>query len=186
MATVAEPPSDERYDSAVVHLRATRKVLPYLDPPSARASQPDSALGDWFVNRFVRDRQPLLILVSSASLLPIFEPARKVRSLPDRLPSIVRRRLTELGIDDALIADELDAMDEIVIAPTNDRSVVGSMNEFVFSSRHYAPPDSGWNREALSALEGWLQRMPCRVTCPQSETVFPADLARELLSRRVN
>lgn len=170
----------------MVHLRATRRVLRYLGPASANQSQPDSALGDWFVNRFVLDRQPLLILVSSASLLPIFEPARQVRTLPDRLPSIIRRRLTELSVDAALIADEIAAMGNVTVAPTNDRSVLGTVNEFVFSSRHYAPPEGGWDRRALTALEQWLERMPCRVTRPQSETVFPADLARELLVRRLN
>ena len=170
----------------MIHLRATRKVLRYLGPHSAAVGPPDALLGDWFVNRFVLERQPLLILVSSASLLPILEPARQVRTLADRLPVIVHRRLTELGIDEALIADELAAMDQVLIAPTNDRSILGTMNEFVFSSRHYAPPEGGWNRVALSSLESWLERMPCRVTRPQSETVLPADLTRKLLTKRVN
>jgi len=172
--------------SGVVHLRATRKVLRYLGPCSTSTGSPDSVLGDWFVNRFVLDRQPLLILVSSASLLPIFEPAREVRTLPERLPSVVGRRLTELGIEEGLVAEEIAAMDRVVVAPTNDRSVVGTMNEFVFSSRHYAPPGGKWDRGALSTLEQWLQRMPCRVSRSESETVFPADFARELLARRVN
>jgi len=106
-------------------------VLRYLGPPSAAVGPPDALLGDWFVNRFVLERQPLLILVSSASLLPILEPARQVRTLADRLPAIVHRRLTELGIDEALIADELAAMGRVLIAPTNDRSILGTMNEFV-------------------------------------------------------
>ena len=83
----------------MVHLRATQKVLRRLarDRSVDRAS--DCALGDWFVNRVVVARQPLLIMVSSSSLLAVLEPARDVRSLPERLPEIVGRRLKRLGVE---------------------------------------------------------------------------------------
>jgi hypothetical protein len=41
--------------------------------------QSDTWLGDWYVNQVVVDRRPLLLLVCSASLLAIVEPARDVR-----------------------------------------------------------------------------------------------------------
>ena len=56
-----------------------------LPSPSAIVAVSDTALGDWYVNRLVVDRQPLLLLVSSSSLLPLLMPARGVRSLPERL-----------------------------------------------------------------------------------------------------
>jgi hypothetical protein len=170
----------------VVYLRATRRVLRLLGPRAAPIGRSRTALGDWFVNRFVVDRQPLLILVSSASLLPILEPARGVRELPERLPSIVRRRLNELGIDEPLVSAEVAAMEQVLVAPTNDRSVVGTMVDFVHSIRCCTLPAGPWDRATLSFLERILQKTPCRVTSPGSETVFPADLARELLVRRVN
>ena len=166
----------------MVHLRATRKVLRFLGPESPSNGDPDSALGDWFVNRFVLDRQPLLVLVSSASLLPILEPAREVRALPERLASIVRRRLRELGVAEPLIWAELATMNEILVAPTNDRSVVGTMVDFVRMARYYRPPGDRWDRAGLSALEAALENTPCRVTGPESGTVFPAERARELLA----
>lgn len=55
----------------MVVLRATRKllaILPGTRPPPARS---DTAPGDWYVNRLVVDRRPLLLLVSGSSLLPI-------------------------------------------------------------------------------------------------------------------
>ena len=167
----------------MVRLRATRKVLSSLGPGSASNDPSHTALGDWFVNRFVIDRQPLLILVSSASLLPILEPARRVRALPGRLSSIVRRRLSNLGVDESLISAEIAAMDPVLVACTNDRSVVGTMVDFVHSARWLAPPDATLDRATLDSLEADLQRMPCRVTRAQSETVFPAELARALLAR---
>jgi hypothetical protein len=44
----------------VVVLRATQKVLRSLPPATTVAVETDTALGDWYVNRIVVDRQPLL------------------------------------------------------------------------------------------------------------------------------
>jgi hypothetical protein len=82
----------------MVVLRATKKLLSKLPAAHSRVAGSDTALGDWHVNRLVVDRQPLLLLVSSCSLLSILAPARDVRILPNRLATLVasrlRRRLT--------------------------------------------------------------------------------------------
>ncbi len=166
----------------MVKLRATRKVLRLLGPASASSGASDTVLGDWFVDRFVLNRQPLLILVSSSSLLPILEPAREVRSLPERLSSLLCRRLRRLGVGEMLIRAELAAMDEVQVAPTNDRSVVGTMVDFVHSVRYCAPGSGAWTAEALVELEAMLEQTPCRVTHPGTDTVFPADRTRSLLA----
>ncbi len=73
----------------LVVLRATRKVLKSLPQIERDGVASDNALGDWYVNRLVIDRRPLLLLVSSASRLAIVTPAREVKTLPDRLATIV-------------------------------------------------------------------------------------------------
>ena len=80
----------------MVILRPTRKALASLVPLTDVASGSDTALGDWYVNRIVVARRPLLLLVSSRSLLPILAPAREVRGLPMRLPGLVASRLKRL------------------------------------------------------------------------------------------
>ena len=165
----------------MVHLRATHKVLRSVGPPVSSSDPPDTALGDWFVNRFVVARRPLLLLVSSASLLAILEPARGVRSLPDRLPSLVGRRLRRLGVPDRLVRAELEAMDEVRVAPTDDRSVLGTMVDFVNQVRYYGSVAERWDESALAAVEGELGCMPCRVTRSMDATVWPEQRARELL-----
>src|SRR3954470_303707 len=110
----------------MVILRPTRKLHSLL-PPVLVSAQSDTALGDWYVNRLVVDRQPLLLLVSSASLLSILLPARDVRNLPDRLAGLVDARLRRLGLDARAVAAEHQAMNPVAIGPTADRSVVGIM-----------------------------------------------------------
>jgi uncharacterized protein DUF6933 len=63
----------------MVILRPTKKLGALLPPEKSVPVSHDTALGDWYVNRIVVDRQPLLLLVSSASLLPLLLPARDVR-----------------------------------------------------------------------------------------------------------
>src|SRR5262245_47736674 len=109
----------------MVIIRPTKKLrsqLPIRDVPG----RSNSALGDWYVNRVVLARQQLLLLVSSTSLLPMVVPARDVRTLPERLPSLVEARLQQLGVRADLIAAELRAMVPVVTAATVDRSILGT------------------------------------------------------------
>ena len=73
----------------MVVLRATQKVLKLLPEPSGSAVTSTTALGDWYINRIVVDRHPLLLLVSSRSLLSVITPARDVKDCHNAwLPSL--------------------------------------------------------------------------------------------------
>ena len=166
----------------MVYLRATQKVLRRLPPKAPEGGESDNALGDWFVNRLVVDRRPLLILVSGSSLLPILEPARDVRSLPKRLPSIVKKRLERLGTNRSLVASEIRTMRKVLVAPTNDRSVVGTMIDFVKAVPYYLPEGGRWGERELYDAEAKLAATPCR--CKSRNTVFPDREAPTLLAAR--
>lgn len=91
----------------MVILRATQKVLRLLPQSGHDPGASDAALGDWYVNRIVIARQPLLLLVSEKSLLSVLSPARDVKGLPKRLPETVAARLRRLGIDETVVAAEM-------------------------------------------------------------------------------
>ena len=76
-----------------VILRRTEKLADVLPISAGVPVESDTGLGDWYVNRIVHDRKPLLLLVSAITLLPILILARNVRALPTQLPELVRRRL---------------------------------------------------------------------------------------------
>src|SRR5260221_21550 len=99
----------------MVILRRTKKLQSLLPATTNIPDCSDTALGDWYVNRITVSHQPLLLMFSSTSLFPMLLPARDVRSLPRRLASIVRERLKRLGIADAAIDAELQAMDPVVV-----------------------------------------------------------------------
>jgi hypothetical protein len=167
----------------MVVLRPTHKLRRLLavspEPPVAS----DTALGDWYVNRLVVDKQPLLLLVSARALLPLLLPARDVRTLPNRLPSLVATRLRRLGVAEPLISAELAVMAPVVVGPTVDRSVMGTMVDFAKSVPYHLEV-GGWDDTTLPFVEGRLAQTPCHAARRFHEVIFPEDDAPRLLAER--
>jgi hypothetical protein len=143
----------------------------------------DTALGDWYVNRLVVDRQPLLLLVSSTSLLPLLVPARDVRTLPSRLASLVATRLRRSGADARAIEAEELAMSPVVISPTVDRSVLGIMVDFAKAVPYYLKPGR-WSEASLPSVEERLAETPCHAGLSDGRVVFPDRKAPDLLREK--
>ena len=167
----------------MVILRPTRKLSALLPTTDVVPAGSDTALGDWYVNRVVVDRQPLLLLVSSTSLLPILIPARDVRGLPGRLVALVEARLRRCGVDAQAIAAEARAMASVAIGPTVDRSVLGIMVDFAKASPYYL--ESGlWGEATLRVVEERLAETPCHAARSFDRVIFPEKKAPELLRRK--
>lgn len=162
----------------MVILRATARVLRYLPPPTKPDHASDTALGDWYVNRITVDRQPLLLMVSSTSLLPILVRAQAVATLPKRLPDVVGARLVRLGIDAEAIEAEVAAMSPVLVARTADRSILGILVDFTKAVRYYPPP---WDDDKLRLVEAQLAETPCFAGRPGNGVVFPDVKAPALL-----
>ena len=167
----------------MVILRPTRKLHGPLPISSAVRATSTTALGDWYVNRITVDRRPLLILVSSTSLLPLLTPARDVRGLPGRLADLVATRLNRLGIARRLIDAELLAMEPVELAPTIDRSVLGIMVDFA-KCLPYHLEVGGWDDTTLPFIEARLAKTPCRAGRRSDEVIFPEQAAPALLAAR--
>lgn len=165
----------------MVTLRPTRKLRSALPLTEGTAGCATTALGDWYVNRLVVDRRPILLLVSSTSLLPIVVTARNVRGLPDRLPDIVATRLKRMGITPTVIDAERQAMRPVVVGPTIDRSVVGIMVDFAKGVPYYLPAGQ-WSDDSLTVVEDRLAETPCHAAGPHDRVVFPDRKAPQLLA----
>lgn len=166
----------------MVVLRRTKKLERHL--PIQDVGEPsDTALGDWYANRVVIDRQPLILLVSARSLLPILVWAREVESLPMRLPELVRGRLIRLGVASKWIDNEVEAMDPVRVGKTEDRSVLGIMVDFAKELPYHRTADVR-KPEGLWELEKWLEGTPCYVRRRFDDTVFPDQATPSLLADR--
>jgi len=111
---------------------------PTTDPkrPATDVTRPatDAAsttrLGDWFATLVNVGRERFVLLVSERSRLPVIVRARGVAELGSRLIDALTPVLEGLGLPDDAIRHETGEMREWVFAPTNNRSVVGSLNDF--------------------------------------------------------
>lgn len=113
-------------------VRGTKKLRDRVKGPVAGAEEVSTtALGDWFATALFWKPQ-VALLVNSATFLPVFVELAPAATLLDRVPAAIEAALRRQGVDEAFIAAERAAMGEVRIAPTNDRSVVGVMNEFAF------------------------------------------------------
>lgn len=114
-------------------VRGTKKLRDRMK--SAPAASPDdestTVLGDWFATALFWKPQAAL-LVNSRTMIPVFTPLAPAGKLLDRAPDAIAEVLRAHGVSDDVIATELSEMSEVRIAPTNDRQIVGVMNEFAF------------------------------------------------------
>jgi hypothetical protein len=167
----------------MVILRPTRKLRKWLPLAETAATASDTALGDWYVNRIVVDRQPLLLLVSSTSLLSVLAPARHVRGLPQILTGLVDARLRRCGVAQATIDAERRAMSNVVIAATVDRSVLGIAVDFARAVPYHLEPGH-WDETSLRLVEDRLAENPCYAGRRVDQVVFPGQRATELLNAK--
>jgi hypothetical protein len=116
----------------VLVIRGTKKLRDRVKGASAADDEEStSALGDWFANALFW-RPQVALLVNSRTLLPVFMELAPAATLLDRAPVAIEAVLRRHGVDETFLAGERRAMSEVRLAPTNDRRVVGVMNEFAF------------------------------------------------------
>ncbi len=164
----------------MVILRPTQKLRAQLPLTNDCATESDTALGDWYINRLVVDRRPLLLLLSANTLLPLLTPARDVRSIPERLPGLVSSVLRRLGVAQTLIDAEVRAMSSVCIAPTRDRSVLGILVDYAKSVPFHLEAGR-WDETTLPFVEQKLAMTPWHCSGPLSDVVWPNKAAPRLL-----
>jgi hypothetical protein len=160
----------------LIVLRCTQKLLGRVGPPVADPPASTSRLGDWYAKPFAVAQRRFLVVVSGPSRLPVLMPGRDVAALPRNFAGALADVLIEMGIRPEVAAREVEASTEVTIARTDDRSVLGSVNEFALMAQHglRGDPDAD-----LVALAVWLGRTPVVA----GGVRWPCDVARELLSR---
>jgi hypothetical protein len=120
-------------DSGVVLVvRGTKKLRDRVKGAIAHDPTPSTtALGDWFATALFW-RPQVAMLVNEATLLPVFLPLAPAATLLDRAPVAIAGALRRHGLDDTIVDAELHEMRQVQLAATNNRSVLGVMNEYAF------------------------------------------------------
>ena len=138
-------------------LRCTRKLLKgvdFADEPTA----PTTLLGDWYANVLYWRPHQLVLCVSERSLLPVVLQAKEAHTLAPRLTVALGQVLKGLGIPADLIEREQNEMCAFAYSRTQNRRVLGQLNDLMFQLSWYLrdAPD-----ESLLAHSLRLADTPC-------------------------
>lgn len=141
----------------MVTLRCTQKLLRRLvvtDRPAA----PTTVLGDWYANILFSRPHQLVLCVSERSLLPVVLRAKETQALVSRLTFAAGLILEKLGVPSPLIERELFEMRSFAYDRTQNRRVLGSLNDLMFQLSWYMH-----HRPAQTLLEHSLHlaETPC-------------------------
>jgi hypothetical protein len=110
-------------------IRGTKKLRDRVNSAHVvDGEESNTALGDWFANALFW-RPQVGLLVNSRTLLPVFMELAPAATLLKRAPTAIEAVLRGHGVEEAFLAAERKAMSKVRIGPTNDRRVVGVMNE---------------------------------------------------------
>lgn len=116
-------------------VRGTKKLRDRLK--KAPAAGPDdhstTELGDWFATALFW-RPQVALLVNQRTFVPVLVELAPASTLPDRVPAAIEAVLRHHGLEPEFLSAERGAMQEVRLAQTNDRRVVGVMNELTFQA----------------------------------------------------
>jgi Domain of unknown function (DUF6933) len=119
-----------RQDGRVLIVRATRKLLDRIGPPTLRdGEQSTTRLGQWYATALAW-RPQVALLVNEPTLLPVLMPLAPAATLPARVAQQIAAVLAAHATPDTVVDEELRQMRDYRVATTANRSVVGIMNEF--------------------------------------------------------
>jgi len=117
----------------MVVLRCTQKLLVRLKqidglPPVESTTR----LGDWYGNVLRIGRRQHLLFISERSRLPVVIPIRETKHLEAVFLEAVCDVLAAVGIGAKHIVEERSRMSDIAFGRTNNRSLLGTLNDFAF------------------------------------------------------
>jgi hypothetical protein len=161
----------------MVALRCTKKLLARVGPPQEVSEPSTSVLGDWYACPLAIGHQRFVLLISEHSRLPVLMAGRDLKHLADNFPDALAAVLWGLGLPAAVIQREVEATRQAVIATTDSRSHLGTLNDFSFMLRWQLQDEPGIDlvSEALQ-----LSATPVR---PLGRGGFPDKVTRQLLLR---
>ena len=165
----------------MIALRCTRKLLQLLggDPVDC-VPEATTALGNWYGNVVPTVAGELVVLANERTLLSVAVPVQMVDRLLTEFPARAYNLLRMIGVPTEFAQQECAELETVMLARTESRRVLGSLNEIALHYQMIAERDGGRRALSLSAVERQLARF---LHSPLNY-VHPADIARELLKKR--
>jgi hypothetical protein len=158
-------------------IRCTKKLL--KKNPGSENAREDTlvpTLGGWHANLVWLAHSPIVLCVNDNSLLTVLVPGKNFPNFGSAFRERLTQRLMRLGLLEATILREHAAMEVILIEPSNSRSVLASMNDFVRQLKFRGP--DRFNFVEADALEDMLSKTPMGAL----EYSYPVEIAAAAFS----
>jgi hypothetical protein len=163
-------------------IRCTRKLLAEMEahvtplPESARSAR----LGDWYAHLLWIDRKKCIIFTSERTLLTLVTAGQgrgAIRDYSTLFQGGLRRLLESEGFARGEVDRVLGEYRELALAPTTDRSVLGSLNDLARLAAAQIQHEGGLRGCDLGAINHQLNRTPMS----RLQMASPLDATRRVL-----
>jgi len=141
----------------VTTLRCTADLLRRVHPTSAPES-PAGRLGDWHARIIFGKPRFVVLCTNDRSLLCVTIPLAPVRELVSRFVLAATQRIRQIPAREDLLRAEIAALTPAHVGRSSNRSVISTMNQFMYSAETWL------ERQPLGDLEElgfWLCDTPC-------------------------
>jgi hypothetical protein len=126
----------------VYSIYATKKLLDRMQELTVYSiPEATTKLGNWFAKPLFW-RPQYTLFINEEIFLPVFAPLAPASSLANRFPDDLATTLRAHGVPESFIEGELLEMDDVAVSRTNNRRVVGILNELATMAtriREYHP-----------------------------------------------
>ena len=163
-------------------LRCTKKLLTELKTKPSEGAISSNELGCWHANLLRIDRRKCILFTNDATLYSFFVPGLKksqFENVREVFGQNLFKNLLWENFPQNQIEIVLDEHREIIIAKTNNRSVLGSMNDLAFQLKYRIGAMGGLFNVDLVELNHELNRIPMSAI----KEIYSIDELRKLLNK---
>jgi len=144
-------------------IRCTKKLLTELKTKLSEGAISSSEVGSWHANLLRIDRRRCILFTNDATLYSFLIPGLKkpqFENFREVFGQNLFKNLLWENFPQNQIEIVLDEHREVIIAKTNNRSVLGSMNDLAFQLKYQIAAMGGLDNVDLAELNHGLNRIP--------------------------
>ena len=164
-------------------IRCTQKLLKELGVTPLALESPRGLLGPWHANLLRVERRKCVLFTNDATLYSLFAPGLRkpqFERLPDVFGQVLFRALRLEDFSQQQIEAVLEEIEELQFAKTNNRSVLGSMNDLAYQLDWIIASLGGLSNCSVDAVHHKLNRIPMSAIKPH---VYSVDALGSRLAR---
>ena len=146
-------------------IRCTRKLLKELDAPATDIVEMYNGgpLGSWHANIFRIERRKAILLTNDKTLFSLLVVGVKkadLRRFDDLFRDVLFKNIRSMDIMPDHVNQIMDETLQFILGKTNNRSVLGTMNDHISSTIFHVAYDGGYQHIDVNGLTRRINETP--------------------------